>query len=278
MKLFLLLLTLMCTGVFAARTMTETRNSPFTASPMRSDRAAQPTAQTHSERTDDPALDSLLNHLSTSCQRLESLDAYQCVLEIQEVVNGRLRDLETVDMKLREMPFSVYMRWRSNSQEAIYADGANNNKMLVHPSGALAAIRRVWKMAPESRLALQSARYTITDIGLLNLSQKVHDFYKSLPDAHSEIQCGSSSDTRRGAEVTTFTVAFPSADLSPNYSKCLYCFDAETGYLIHVENYDWSGQVHPVEYYSYYVISALNAPDASVFDHTSAEYGFVTRR
>lgn len=114
------------------------------------------------------------------CTSLEWYNAkvkgYTCQFLKIEKIDGELRKPETMRMKFRESPFSVYVKWiaePSLDQEAIYVEGANKGLAVVHPSGVLGALFRKINLAPDSKRALKHSRRPVTKAGMGNMLRLV---------------------------------------------------------------------------------------------------------
>ncbi len=211
--------------------------------------------------------------------RAGELTAYTAVLEMQEAENGELPPAKTVYIKIRRAPFSVYMRWHESNQEAIFVDGENDNRLLVKPPKGLAALKRVWRLDPESRMAKQSSRYPITDSGLENLAARIRAFYKTRNDWLTVTRCVPCNAVVAGQELIAYDVHFQDEQVSPAYSRSRYCFD-EQGLLVALENYGWSerdGKKDLLEKYVYHTIDSDVSLDDQDFDEKNPEYTFVAR-
>jgi hypothetical protein len=224
-----------------------------------------------------PLLSQLIQDIERARERSESLSCYTAVLEMEEEIGGRLRDPEVVDLRFRSNPFSVYMTWRDSTQEALFVAGKNDDRLLIRPTKGLAAIKRVWNLEPESRVAMKSCRYSIRDTGLYKLAERVHQFYIDGAFDSDAIQCEVGSRVAHERELTEYVVEFPDAKLCDKYSKCHYGFDNETGFLVTVKNYGWGedGSQPLLERYHYHTIDASREFSDTDFDHQNPEYGFV---
>jgi hypothetical protein len=100
----------------------------------------------------------LKGYLQSAGEAAASMPGYSAILEMQEEVSGTLRPVDRIEFKTRRKPFSVYMRWNESGQEALYVHGENDNRLIVKPTKGLAAIRRVWRLEPDSRMAKQNCR------------------------------------------------------------------------------------------------------------------------
>jgi len=102
--------------------------------------------------------------------------SYACQFHKHERVGDKVRKPETIFMKFREKPFSVYMKWTadpSKGQEVIYVEGQYDNKAVVHPSGLLGFIFRKVSLDPEGKIANRHSRRPVTYAGLGNMLRVV---------------------------------------------------------------------------------------------------------
>lgn len=225
------------------------------------------------------ALNELLQDLETARTTAASLDSYSAILEMQEVLNDKLSEPEMVDIKFRMNPFSVYMHWRSNSQEALFVSGQNDEKVLVRPAGGLAAIKRLWRLEPDSQLARQSSRYPVTDAGLLKFAERVLSLYRDGMHRAENLTCTTEQTSIGENNFREYTVRFTSQDVCKEYSACHYRFDMKSKLLLLVENFGWGTHgAHPlVEKYRYDSIDTSTALSDADFDHRNPQYDFVAR-
>jgi hypothetical protein len=229
--------------------------------------------------TDAPDFASLQRVLDEAENASVQYTNYTATLELQEDLQGSLQPSENIKVKMRRAPFSVYMRWESKDQEAIFVEGQNNNRMLVRPTKALATLRRVWRLDPESRMAKQNCRYPVTDSGLEKLVTQTKLFYANRTDWANHVKCHYSADNVGGVDVTVFNAHFARA-ASPDFSHSRYFFDDKRGLMIGVENYGWTADDKEgllVERYVYHAIDSKVALDDKDFDHENPEYSFVAR-
>lgn len=166
------------------------------------------------------------------------LAGYTAVLDKQEEVNEDLQDPDSIDIKIRHKPFSVYMRWHDDGQEALFVEGQNDGKLLAKPKKGLAAMK-VWRLDPESKQARKNCRHPITTLGIENLAQRVIQFYHSRKDWDSAVKCRASEITLNGTQVLAYEVRFANHDVSTDYCHSRYFFEKQTGLLVGLENYRW---------------------------------------
>jgi hypothetical protein len=110
----------------------------------------------------------------------QKITGYTCILEKQERIDGRLQEREVIDAAYRAQPYSVFMRWKQGARRAasaLYVEGENDNKMLIHPSGVAGMLRKVVSRDPEGADARAGGRYTIKEFGMLKATERtLHDW------------------------------------------------------------------------------------------------------
>lgn len=217
--------------------------------------------------------------LAIAKSRARQLTSYTATLEMQEEVRGKLREMDTIQVKLRQEPFSVYMRWSDNGQEALFVSGKNEDRLLAKPVNGLAALKRLWRLDPDSRMAKQGCRYSITQSGIENLVNRVHEFYAARDDWSSAVSCSVSKSSETGNVVTEYCLQFRDKNVSPDYVESRLSFNEATGLLIVVQNFGWTDDKLPriVEHYAYRSIDQTATLNDNDFDETNSAYEFVAR-
>lgn len=116
--------------------------------------------------------DQAMRLLDEASRTFQGVRDYSCTFIKRETVQGRLQPDNVIAMRVRNQPFSVYMRWlapkQSVGQEVCYVAGRNNNQMRVHSPGILGAVGFV-SIDPRDPRAMQASRHPITEAGLGNL-------------------------------------------------------------------------------------------------------------
>jgi hypothetical protein len=129
--------------------------------------------------TGDPYL-----FLQKALERYEDspVKGYSAILQKQERIGGRLQPTEEVEVHFREKPFSVFMHWQRGQRKAdtaLYVEGENDGKVLVHPAGVAGALVKVVTRDPEGEDARQSGRYTLKEFGIKKGTQRVLKAWKA---------------------------------------------------------------------------------------------------
>ena len=79
----------------------------------------------------------LLAVLLVDTKLLESIDGYTAIFPQAWRIGGKLGEEQTLEMKLRQRPFSVYLKFVNPEpgKEVVYAEGQNDNMVVAHATG-----------------------------------------------------------------------------------------------------------------------------------------------
>lgn len=82
--------------------------------------------------------------------------------------------IHNMDMKFREEPFSVYLKFRDPhaGRQVLYVAGANEGKLLVREVG-IKSLAGTVQLLPNDRMAMSENRHPITEIGISNMLEVV---------------------------------------------------------------------------------------------------------
>jgi hypothetical protein len=99
---------------------------------------------------------------------------YTCTLTKQEALDGVLSEQQSIMMKVRNQPFSVYMYFLKPFQgrEVLFVDGVNNNEMTVLETGFKRHLGKM-NLDPNGMIAMRGQRHPITQVGLRNLTARL---------------------------------------------------------------------------------------------------------
>ena len=105
---------------------------------------------------------------------LANVQDYSGVFIKREVINGTLVTHQ-MEIKIREEPFSVYMKFLNQpytGREVLFVAGANQNRLMVHETG-LKSIAGTLSLAPTDQLAMAENRHPITQVGMSQMLEGV---------------------------------------------------------------------------------------------------------
>jgi hypothetical protein len=228
-----------------------------------------------------------VSRLERGRNALLGMDGYSAIIQKQEVVNGVLLDEQTISIKCRNRPFSVYLLWLAGDvgREVIYIEGQNNGKMIAHDGGWKARIP-AFHLPVDCMLAMRDARYPVTTAGLLGLvdiMRSVHEQDLVLSNVKS---CEIDEDQQfDGRTCAVFTTRYKSIQDSAVYRKSITYVDRELNIPLHSRHFEWSaGEIGEdeeecdkatlIECYSFTSLNMdCHFTDAD-FDRANPEYHF----
>ncbi len=107
--------------------------------------------------------------LKSSIRRYDyQVQGYECTFKKQERIDGKLEPGETIAVKFREQPFSVFFDWLKGERRAkkvLFVRGENKNMLLVKGAGVL-ALGGILERDPNGTDAQKSGRYPISEFGI----------------------------------------------------------------------------------------------------------------
>ncbi len=209
----------------------------------------------------EPTADPIRNLYHKSMARLATLDSYMVRLVRREVINNKKKPQETLLLKYRKAPLSIYFKWLDGEalgREVVYVQGQYENKihtLLAKGDVPFMPAGKRMAFAPDSILVRSSSRHTIQDAGFVPLIQGLG----------KAIIGQASGDKRYG--VVTYNGAnkrpefgFPVESLEhflpsgienelPKGGRRLVCFDPQSSLPMLIITYDENNE--EVEYYKY---------------------------
>jgi hypothetical protein len=186
---------------------------------------------------------------------------YVCLLYRTERVGGTLLPEQTIQLRVRQKPFSVGMKWlgpaKLAGQEAVFVTGKNNNQMRGKSAGALLGAIGFLSFDPRDPRIMAGNRHPITEAGIGVLLEQ-------LASGHAAERAGPPEETiYQFAEyrflnrpVTRLETIHPTNNGRHYCHRSVVYFDRETRLPVRFEAYDWPTPGAPaggelLECYSY---------------------------
>jgi hypothetical protein len=225
-------------------------------------------------------LKDVINYAEPSRKAMEEVKDYTAVFTKTELVNGRMVK-QTMDMKFRAKPFSVYFKYRSGQgqgRQAIFVEGKFGNKLVVKEANGIGALAGRLTFDLNDRTVMAENRYPVTNVGIGNLLKTaltVWERESKLEAAEVDVQFFPNAKLGElPVEAVQLTHRKPLRDVKYHMSRVY--FDKETKLPVRAERYAWprqNGEKPPlVEDYMYTNLKTnVNLTDAH-FD--PARYGF----
>ena len=221
--------------------------------------------------------------LQQGCEQFADIDNYSATLYKQERIGGELRDGQTVTVKMRHEPFSVYMKWLTGDRgrQVIYVDGQNDNRMLVQLGGIKGRILGTLTIDPQGSQAMAETRHPITGAGLLALAEKTVEHRQRDLERDEGCQCEiHDNQTHNDRSCYVFVTTWDSPEYNDIYRKSVLYIDKELSMPVCVQNYTWAVDANPetidedtlIEFYSYSDINIDAVHADGDFDRTNRDY------
>ena len=224
-----------------------TRRQPITHSwathqPRDAAASGLPQAPLAPQATTANALDAPLQIIQDASRAFQGVRDYSCVFVKQELVNRQLQPENVIAMRVRNQPFSVYLRWiapkSSVGQEVCYVAGRNNGQMRVHSPGVLGAFG-FQSIDPKDPRALATSRHQINEAGIGNLIERFRRTWEGERQWNrTQVRIADYEYNKR--PCTRVETIHPDR-LNGQFAsfRTVIYFDKETRLPIRLESYDW---------------------------------------
>jgi hypothetical protein len=121
-------------------------------------------------------LDPAIAWAREALERATAIHSYSCKLVKREEVDGSLVGPHHLFVKVRNEPFSIYLRYLAphvmSGREGIYVHGQNENKVIGHLTGFKHRMFGAVKLDPRGSIAMRGNRYPVTDTGLVRMLER----------------------------------------------------------------------------------------------------------
>lgn len=191
-----------------------------------------------------------LARAQTSCKKIIEADDYEATFTRRELIRGRLTR-QTMQVKCRHKPFSVYLRFLSPNagREVIYVAGENKGDMVVQDHGL------TFRLKPNAPRAMRESQHPITRFGMANMAQGVIEqwtnemkFGECDVKYYGEAKLG-------GAECDVLESSHPVSRKQFKFHMTRLWIEKATGFPVRVEQYGFprrAGNDPPlIEEYTY---------------------------
>lgn len=212
---------------------------------------------------------------------IRAIDSYTCTMSKHEQVRGALLEPQTMQLKLRHEPFSVYLRFQSplavQNREAIFVTGKNDGKLVAHEGGVL-RLAGTQKLEPKGVLAMMDNRYPVSEIGILRLTEQLIEI------GEQELALGTcrvlyfEGVRVKGRPCTCIETIHDERQAGLRYHRARIYVDEERNFPIRFEAYDWPSAANAppplLESYTYYDITWNAGLTDADFDPANAAYDY----
>lgn len=225
----------------------------------------------HAAAAAEPDAEQWLREAEEAYGRVTS---YTAIFHKQQRVDGTLQPGETILLKCRRTPFSLYMKWIQpphEGSELLYVAGWNEDRARAHRGGILRFI--TFNLDPRHPGLMENNLRPVTSTGVGFLLETV------ATNVRKAIEGGELTFAARGGEkvfgrnTRVLEMTFPKSRAA-DYDGHRFVInqDAESRMLLRIRVYDRDGWL--VEHYGYENL-VLNAPLADAdFDPKNPAYRF----
>ena len=167
---------------------------------------------------------------------------YECRLLKQERVQGVLLPPNVLSMKVRNEPFSVYLRCEGpdadKGLEVCYVAGRNRGMMRVRPAGVLGIFGFV-SLDPRDPRALEKNRHCITEAGLGTMLESTARYWARERRLNKTL-VRITDEALGGRACTRIETVHPDRGAGSFYGyRCVLWLDKATRLPAGAETYDW---------------------------------------
>jgi hypothetical protein len=198
----------------------------------------------------------LIGEAQSSFSRIRD---YTGTLVRQERIGGQLQPEQFIDIRVRQQPYSVCLKWSSPKhlvgQEAIFVTGKHDNEIRAKGAGFLAIAGYVSLPTNDPRV-MKNSRHPITDTGIGNILEilsRSYELERRLPA--DKVKASFAQYAFEKKPCTRMEVIHDVFDAQLYCHRCVVYFDNEYKLPVRVEVYDWPTSGNPkgelLECYSY---------------------------
>ncbi|HWL10719.1 MAG TPA: DUF1571 domain-containing protein, partial [Planctomicrobium sp.] len=227
--------------------------------------------------------------LERGCNQFSQVPDYTASMFRQERIGGALSEGQSIELKVRHEPFSVYMKWLSGDRgrQLIYVADQNNGNILVQPGGIKGRLTGLLSLEPTGSMAMAESRHPVTQAGLLQLGHTVMKYQQGDLDRGTGFSCELRDHQEfEGRPCYLYFITYDSPEIHDVYRKSLIYVDKELLLPICVKNYTWAKDATPetlddetlIEFYAYTDLKIQQQLNATAFDQNNSDYKLRVRR
>lgn len=187
-------------------------------------------------------MDRAIALLEEARRHFRNVRDYECRLLKRERVQGVLLPQSAMTMKVRNEPFSVYLRCESpdadKGLEVCYVAGRNRGMMRVHPVGVL-GILGFQSLNPRDPRAFEKNRHCITEAGLGNMLESTARYWE-MERRLNKTLVRIADEELDGRACTRIETIHPDRHAGAFYGyRCVLWLNKATHLPLGSETYDW---------------------------------------
>jgi len=205
-------------------------------------------------------------------QAYKSVEDFTAIMHRRERLWGQMQPEETILIKFRNQPFSVYMKWIKEphkTREAIYVENQNDGKIVAHEVVGLVNWMR--KVSPNDPEARKQSHHPITEAGIGKAIESLIRVCETAQKAGDLrlFYVGQQPVNDRPADLVMRVL--PPKPAYP-YHVLLMHIDKELGLPVKFATFNWNAEVETVYTYSDLKVNVgLTDED---FSYKNKQYGY----
>lgn len=219
--------------------------------------AGEKPANAEGENTAEHPLVKAIGLAESSRESLKEVKDYTALFIKTERIKGRVLTQE-MDMKIREEPFGVYLKFRNphRGREVIYAEGKYSGNLKVHEDG-LKKVAGTLSLPPTGPDAMAENLYPISKIGMANfLDDLIEQWQNDTKFGESKVQYFPNAKLGQAKmPCMVIEVTHPQPRKQFRYHMTRLYIEKENNLPIRLEQYAWPqrpGEEPPkIEEYNY---------------------------
>ncbi|MCA8993215.1 MAG: DUF1571 domain-containing protein [Planctomycetaceae bacterium] len=214
-----------------------------------------------------------------SLQRLDAVKDYDATFTKREWV-GQQFVAQRMYMKLREQPFSVYLKFGepNEGREILFVQGKNQNQLLAREASGLASLIGTVSLPMNDPKVTAENRHPISDMGMRRMIELLIEQWER-ESRYGEIDVKYYPNARIGemaCEAIEATHPVPRKEFPYHVSRVY--FEKETRYPIRVENFGFPRRPNEppplIEEYTFSNIHVNRGFTEADFDRRNQNYSF----
>ncbi|QDT99650.1 DUF1571 domain-containing protein [Gimesia aquarii] len=224
----------------------------------------------------DPAIRLAMKSYDTTAQ----VKDFEGTFIKREKVGRRMQPTQTMKIKFREKPLSVYLHFQKphTGREVIYFQGRNGNQILAHETGIKGLVGTI-SLQPNSPQAMDESRYPITTIGIRKMLFQILKQWKEERQVNAGVNVKYFPDAKLGnMQCKVLETSYPQQKPGLRFQMTRLYIDKATNLPVRVEQYDWptrrNSKPELVEEYTYTNIRTNAGLNDADFDPKNPAYNF----
>lgn len=214
----------------------------------------------------------------SSRDALAQIKDYETVFIKQERIKDQLTR-QVMEMKFRQEPFSVYLKYLDphSGREVIYVEGQNKGNFLVHEDGIKSLVGTL-SFLPTCDEAMRENHYPVTKIGMANMLDVIIQQWDSELKS-SDVEVKYYPNAKVGDQECTLIISLhPESRPQFKFHKTSLYLDKATNLPIRVEQFGFphaAGEAPPLEEeYNYTSLKTNVGLTSHDFDTKNKNYKF----